>query len=342
MYYNNKMKIKSGNYIVKLAAAIMLLSFCWIILSGNTFNPDTISYVRMYEGTSGKHEIGFMFLCDLIYSLGRTYQEFRIIVYSIILFLLFIFAKRVKANCFWVFLLYLIYPLFLDGIQIRSALSYAIALVGVTLLYSNSKYNILKFILVIFLAGTIHYMALFYLVFIFSKLGINKKTFLKIVSMLTVILLVMLYLYPKSIVELIAFSSNKVKGNFIHHARIGIIVSIALHLGGFYLYRKEYIRQMNTGKWDSKYDIHYKINILMLLLVPFYAFSMNFFRIYRLMIFSNNAFIFNESIGQRKFTCSKVQLEAVLYVILLGIQQIYWSGLQKGFFDNNILFARFL
>lgn len=332
----NRIKIRSGNYILKQIVTILLLFFIWIILSGNTFNPDTLSYERMYVGNSGKHEIGFMIICQFGYMAEMTYQEFRIVIYSIILFLLLFFAKRMKADCLWIFLMYFIYPLFLDGIQIRSALAYAIALIGIMALYSKNEFSVIKFLIPIILAASMHYMAIFYVIFLFVKIKVNRKSLRNIMGGLAFALLIFLYVYPTIVIDIVSFSSDKVRDNFANHAGIGVVVPIFLHILGFYLYEKLYIKLINAGMQDEKFNIHYKINIFMLLLIPFYAFSMNFFRIYRLMIFANNVFISNKCNLKKGPKLLKVQLATIGYILLLGILQIYLGGLQEDFFSNNI------
>ena len=154
-----------------------LAAYMFILMCLNTYTPDYEEYEKMYYNIFlfPDAEIGFQGLCLLGNFMGLSYQEFRIlyaIVYSIIIYFAII---RMTPYPNFVLSIFLFWP-FIGGVSgIRQAMANSIMLFAIPFLYKSNKINILKYVLLIIIASTIHRSSLFYLLFIFSRMTIGTK-----------------------------------------------------------------------------------------------------------------------------------------------------------------------
>ena len=159
----------------------------------NTYTPDYEEYEKTYYAfyLYDYYEKGFWGLCALGNILGLSFQEFRILYAGIFSFFTLLAAKRLSPypNC--VLALFLLWP-FVPGVSgIRQTMANMIMCCGLPCLFKQGKMQIVKYVLWILLAWSIHQSSLFFLLFIFSRreFGAREKRLIIIIVLLGVFIM---------------------------------------------------------------------------------------------------------------------------------------------------------
>lgn len=212
-----------------------VISVVFIVLAtaGSVDNADYHNYYLWYNG--GWHpktvDIGYMFLSDTFSGLDLPYWFFLASIQCFCLGIyIFVISKYGKG--YHVFLLmYLIYQIFLDYVQIRNTI--AISLV-VLALYFLSKNNRLVTLLILILSATIHksMILMIPIVFIYSK----NKSFEKIIKMYFYMIIVfcgLIFLNGNqlpflSLISKLPFLAHKFEKYFSTKTRFGFVIPFAL------------------------------------------------------------------------------------------------------------------
>jgi hypothetical protein len=164
--------------------AFMLLLFMWILFWANTMNPDYFNYMRLYSDIqsgspvyveNGK-DIGFRIIIKLGIALGLSYEFFLSLIVIFAFLLIHSTVKQFCKNYNYVYLLYFIFPFFLDVVQIRNFLFMALFVYATKFLIDNSKKSKIKYVIIISLASLIHIIGILYLPMVL--IGVKKKNYL--------------------------------------------------------------------------------------------------------------------------------------------------------------------
>jgi hypothetical protein len=289
--------IKQNSKIV----AIILFCFLWILFGWNRGNVDYDNYVRGFSWAHGalrfNSEIGTQLLYKLFILIGLEYKHFLIITSLIGLLLINNTIKTYTKNVALVFSLYLIFPFVIDVVQSRGFLSMSIILYASQFIIEERKGGTLKYIILILLASSIHYSAIFYITFILIKhKDISYLTVLSLVLTITGLAIAFTNLIPKLLLVFVPL--EKVAHYLENRLNWGILVALVVYASNFFLVYYSYHKiksiqeQKNNGDITQKTGFQfvegvYKINILLLLLFILYVFNMIFFRLYRNILILN-------------------------------------------------------
>lgn len=159
----------------------------------------SLDYADANQGGYSRN-IGYTILNNVFGNIGFSYQEYKFIMSIVLLFLLLTFVKRITSHIPYVILLYIIYPFFMDIIQLRVFYTEVILIIAVYYL-SKCKNEVLGnviFLGLIAIAGMFHSMAWLWILFIPFRLLMQSKRF-KFVPWLFIITGVLLPFYANMI-----------------------------------------------------------------------------------------------------------------------------------------------
>jgi len=156
---------------------VLFLAYFWVLMGLNTYTPDYETYESMYDNILlyTNYEIGYQGLCLLGNFLGYSYQEFRMFYAALFCLFTLIASKRLSPYSNYVLAFFLIWPFFPGVSGLRQTMANMIVCCGIPCLFSEKKSSIIKYILWIALAWTIHQSALFYLVFLFARRSFGDR-----------------------------------------------------------------------------------------------------------------------------------------------------------------------
>lgn len=326
----------------------------------NYYNMDFNNYYTLYLGNSLEisdrdTEIGFQYLMLISNQFGLSFNAFRLILGLFGYILLANSINKFSKYLPYVLALYFIFPFPNDVIQIRNFFSMSIIIFSIRYLVANKRFNNIKFVTLIFLASTIHFTSLFYLIFLLAK-KFNKKTIVKIVVFVVPILIVLAFTPAFPI--LISLFSDDAKFMYYFSRRttygliavFGIVVMIFVT---FYIMYKQCIKQIeiidfNSRKKNGKYfnrdfyEMLMKINILLLLTTPLLIYDFNFIRLYR-NILPLNYIVFVDAIVLMRLNRNKAFNYFIVALFFVVFFFIYFYGLNADtqifpVFEDNILF----
>lgn len=141
-----------------------LANFIWlyfvILMCFSYTNNDTLIYQNIYKSSVYElwtKDIGFGKLLSLFHSLNFTYEMFRFTICFCALILMRMGVRKLlkKYECFY-WMIYFVYPLLLDNIEIRNFLAYSVLIFALPFLFDSKKRKILLFFILFFIAGLIH------------------------------------------------------------------------------------------------------------------------------------------------------------------------------------------
>lgn len=329
-----KIKMKKENMIPQAVflAVFFMLSFFIVYCEER---PDYFVYERIYNGVYPDHEWGYMFLNNLFWNTGFRFQQFL----AVISFFALLFTLRfLYFSCYAKLLIlvtYLWFPFFSDGVQIRSLLANTILYISFGYLFQKGKKGVCQYILCVFLAGSMHYYALIYIILLAAKVPFHKRQLLGSCMILSVtgIFLFKYTGFVPVIIEKI-FGTGKVLKNFQFETEIGFVIPAAVQFIQFWLFLQAYgwnkkIQGQDNGMAkiipmmkQSSADILLRANIwMMLALFPLYVFNVAFFRVYRCMHIVNIIFIFNTLYVKQKgkLLLTKNSIFLLFYILLAGV-----------------------
>lgn len=194
MNFSIKLKRNLGSI-----ALFILFLWSWTIFGFNTYNPDYKGYeVGYYSGFSGTAnstyignsvEIGFKLLCSVFNVLGVPYQFFLEIISFICLGIIVKCMKDYTLSPGLAYVAYLLYPFWMNVIQIRNFIVGVILMFAIRYLMSFDKVNVLKYVFLIMLAATIHSTSIVFLALMLVYIRDCKKV-MRISTMITGFLLI--------------------------------------------------------------------------------------------------------------------------------------------------------
>lgn len=348
--------------------SLLLVITLWILFGFNTGNADYATYERMFNGSLKPPDMGFEFLLGFFNLIGFTYQQFLIIISLICYAIIFISIKRYTENLSYVMALYFIYPFMFDVVQIRNFIAFTILLYGLQYLFTNNRIDIFKYIFFVLAASSIHFGFLFYLVLILVKFFSSWEKEFIIISTFVILTILLVYSGFLTVLMNNLFNSPKVTGWFEIRTHLGFLVPISVQIIVFlfvyvsYRKYKDNIKDQITNK-DSQtfvipnkkqkfitpssqiifFETIIKINIIMFLAFPFYAYVTYFFRLYRnilimnyIMIANSIQYFFKDKYERFFYGLSFILLVFMLLMYELGPESYY--TVFKAIFENNILF----
>lgn len=333
----------------KVLFGIQIL-WMWILQALNTgaidfninediFNVAT-SEVNILSNQGGIYSL----LCYYFRSHGYSYVFMNSILVTIALILIFITIKKYTKNVCFVTSLLFIYPFVDNVIQKRSFLASSIIIFAIPYLFKKSKANIIKFILLCFLAAQIHVSAFIYMLFVMVPFMSYEKMFKNVLKIL-VLGIVMIPVLPK--IASFVFPSSKVELYF-SSLKIGVfdmIFWVCFNIGFIFLVCR--IKSNKNSDIDYITNIK-KIAIFSLIFLPLFYYEPTFIRIYRNLLVFNYIALSQIQMSGRKIYVSVLKSTTLIisYTVFafIVVYAIAGSGIEKmvfAIFENN-LFLRYL
>lgn len=289
---------KKNNNIIN----VLMLVFCIILVSGNTKTYDYEAFATQYYlGTKNYFEISYFLLSMLFSSLGFSFDLFKFIVLGGSFLLINTVAKKYLSSRLLLYFCYLLYPLAHDAYNIRNTIAMGIVVYAIMKLTEGGRKNQIKFFGLIILAASFHKVSLVYLVFIFVE-KLKNPTTMKYVFLFIIFEILgfsIFIIFHKNLLEVLAnyianltfvetvMSPDKL-GYLIHKGRFGFLLYGFINIGfiiALWLCLK--VKKIRDDSYNNFASSLFYINIILLLLIPFYALNSNFFRIYRNIIVLN-------------------------------------------------------
>jgi len=341
--------------------SFLLLFFMWILYWANTMNPDYVNYTNVYnEIQSGasvfdksNYEIGYRLIIQAAVLLGINYETYLAILTICSFLLIHSTVKKYCQNYNYIYLLYFIFPFFLDVVQIRNFIIMAIFIYASKYLYDYSIKSKLKYIILILLASTIHLAAMFYLPMVI--IGRNRKYLIHSVALLSILSCVFIVINNKQIPYInelaISMSSNEKIYNWLQiNTNWGFLQSWFLQTASFLmmlysrlmLKRKfpESIEHYKANKAVVFVELVYLINLMSFIYFPLYIFASTFARLMRNLLLLNyiSFAIVNENIrGRNKLLFNVFVVGYVLVFFLVELYIPYSEGVLDSILQNNLI-----
>ncbi|MDE7257109.1 MAG: EpsG family protein, partial [Clostridia bacterium] len=191
-----------------------------------------------------------------------------------------------KANENLVIGLFMSYLFFIDTIQIRNLIVESIFIFAARYLFTDKKFNTLKYIICIFIACLFHKIALIYLILLVCKLK-HRKPLINACFVLSVAAFLFFMVSRSSLRSLIILFTRilnlKTTYNFTE-TRLAFIPVIALYFAELFVmaYYRRKIKNSRFSCAEAKYlECIVEVQMLLAISLPLLLLNMNFYRIVR-------------------------------------------------------------
>lgn len=179
---------------------LILIFFTTFFLAFNTFNADYENYGRIYADYLNESTTGSNFVFGLICGLGNLlkldYQTFRCFLICFAVFSVFHFSRRYSKNVAFMIFLYMISGFIMDGIQFRQFTAMGVYLLFLPyLLQDDSKKGKILYIIGTLIATGIHTLFVFFFIFLLVK--VKKENRIKISVAVTLAVIVLFWILDK-------------------------------------------------------------------------------------------------------------------------------------------------
>lgn len=324
---------------------IVGISLVWFLsVFVNENYVDWVAYQQIFEKSTTLYytkDIGFGVLCYLLNRLGFEPISLRIVIFSVGFFLLNKALNKAKVNKLLFLLFYSYYPVPSDAIHLRTAIVSYISIYAIISYISDGKW--LKYVFLILFATLFHKMAVLYVPIVFiNKIEHDNKIikfFLLVVGILIIII--------GSNQFIISFLSNILlnvsksinlgnKNNFIGSGiENGWIIDWGLQLlflAMLFMIRRHF-KKKYLNRYDGVINKVFWINVIMLIFLPFYLISFDYFRLFRSILAVNYIAICLYiqdfySHGVRAISIKKVGafFISLFLVVLIGYMKVGYRG----------------
>lgn len=343
---------------------IMLIYMIVIFAYCNGGNPDLEIYRWIYNDSIYTKSYLFDFFMWVFKTMGLSFVVFKFFIGIFIVSVLYKTIKKTTSYVALVIGLFAIFPFMSTIAQLRNGMMMVIVLYAIIIFIQDPKHDIFSYAIRIIIASLIHPAALFYLVFVLTKIDYRKKkkgtivlVLLGIVAIEFVITNNLLYDFAKIFIKNPKYLAYFNYSNIIEQTTSevlnwkGKILPIIGQTMGYFCFRSIYkdfrnkliIYQGNNNMVNiSKCGIGYCFNIhqldminsmllLMFLITPFYLLNPTYFRMYKnvaLLIYIVDAqyLYYTFCIGKRTNRVIERHLMIVICAILAQAMTIYSQG----------------
>lgn len=282
-------KKNNALYAVALIVIFILMTFNY---DGPDIEVYRLTYGLVGESTSLQGAIsatymekGYAFIMYCANKIGLDFYSFRIILTFVCLTLFTSSIRYYKVNPNFIIGLYMAYLFFFDTIQLRNCIIQFIILFATRFLFGKSKLSIVKYIICIAVAGSIHTLSWLFLSLILIRFIKTKLGYQRIFIFATGLFVMCILLRPvlPQIVDELAKILKRGSGYFSGTLRFNYFIVMALHMLGlvpFYLYR----HKVTNEETKSKITFIMKVDIIIGVFLPLCFINSNFNRIFRNII----------------------------------------------------------
>ncbi|WP_195546393.1 EpsG family protein [Lacticaseibacillus paracasei] len=356
---DRKIVLSSGKNIKLSISSMVLVVFFMLIMGGNDFNPDTPVYNTIYNmGLNYTKNLGFAHIIVFFKAQGWSYNAIRLfLVVSGLLLISITIHRYVPAQYrSFTYILYFVFPFFIDAIQLRNFLIMCILVFTLPLLFNDRKIDKVIYVVLILLAGTIQQLADIYIPLVILYYAINNNKLKKIMKSLvglTTIIVLIVGLIPSLTLNLSSFVNNLLgdKVDDLSHYLVistrwgGSVYWVVIFLNIFILKLCLTYSTEIEGKYsDVKAILKYKLsdlarfilwmNLMYLFVLPLINVNVDFYRVYRnflifnYIVYTNVIFTYGKVVRRRD---KPVTITALVFVSLFFT--FTWQFLLSGQLD---------
>jgi len=178
----------------RISGAVLLVLTAILIGQGDAVtNPDYALYMNSYDYKLSNFEKGYTLLGNIGSSMGLSYGTFRMVIALISVAILIWGILRITSNLTFVAFFYAISMFTIDAIQVRNSFMLAIIVLAFSFLTKRDWKHYLTAAALIFLASTIHSLALaFFIPYLFSflKLAVQRTVGLIMIVLSLVMMII--------------------------------------------------------------------------------------------------------------------------------------------------------
>ena len=349
---------KHGKFI-----SFLLVLFMWVLYWSNNYNPDYIEYLRMYKSMevgasifSPEREFGYGILMKIFVTIGLDFDVFIMIDTFICYCLIHSTVKKYCDNYNYVYLLYFIFPFFIDVVQIRNFIVMSILIYSIRYLIEDYNIANIKYLFLILIASTIHIFALAYIPFILIKIDKNKYLirgiiFFTIFNNLIVLLNDRHIPFVDTILTSI-FRYDKIIFWLNSRTNWGFLVSWFMQIFSFSLVYfsikllRNHSQIIKENKLNSYYkhikfiEVVYLINLISFIYFPLYILGSTYTRLIRNVLvlnYTSFAIINDYEKGQKRLMFNSLVIIYVLFHFISQLYIPYKDIIINSILQNNIL-----
>ena len=281
----------------------IILSVMLLLVGGSYKMADYDVYKSMYSMISnveslnsldimtafgyGNADLGYLITNLIFYKLGFAFEEYRFMCFIIFIFLIMLMCEKNTRYLWLVLLLYLIYPLFMDGIQFRNTFVEMMLLFSICQLVKLKQKNFVIYILSLGVAATIHKIALIYIPFVVWML-IRKKYMGKLISYVFITIGACTPLFAETILSkidiiyLLLLEGGQYAGYVAQDFGIRRYIAYVCVLGMVLLSNYVYRNIKNNGKENIEYiKLIREFSLYLLAIAPIFVLSRELSRVPR-------------------------------------------------------------
>lgn len=361
--------------LIKKESKIIFFAFLvylWILFAWNIGSADYYTYSYYYvqsvneplfTGVFGV-EPGFQLFAKFANLLGLNYNGFLCIYSAAGLLLIASTIVKFTKKFNMVLVLYFIFPFCLDVVQIRSFMAMAIMIFAVRFLAQNGNINIIKYVLMIFIAALFHNAAIAYLVLLLVRIRDKRKLFWTTCFLVGIVCVIV---WLTAIFEINISVIERRQDYFVTRTSFAtnlmIICLFAFGAAIAILIQKFILRQRSLASTEAAKlsldrdimemsstqilfaDVIVKINIVIWIILPLVVFSTEFMRIYRgilpLTYIAISYIAITKIRPNTKLVRVATEVAFVAFVLLMFWFWIYYGLANQAFypiFEENALF----
>ena len=274
---------------------ILFFIFIWLLMGWNFWNGDYELYKEMYDYNDASslivsnYEFGYKYIMSMFLAKGKDFQYFFTCMSFLILLIFLIFILKFSKLPALVTTIFFLIFLPLDYVLLRNTIAFIIMLVAFAYLLKNIKNNKLIFIILVLLAGTIHFSAFFYIIFLLA-FRVTRISVIKVFIAIGVLLI--LYIVFKNILY-IYFPEVELRSNIYKNTWIMFFLYSTFQIINYFIIKLYTENQLNQSKTLNINIVIYNINTLLLFLIVFYFDMTIFVRIFRNIAFINIIYMTN-------------------------------------------------
>lgn len=355
---SHKVRSKKTRYLY--LEDVFCLGFLIVLMGCRSNGPDWDVYSWIYNSQLFKKDIGFGYFVLLCKKLNFSLYQMRLFIAFVGISLIYCTARKYLDRKYikWFYLIYVICPFFLDGIQLRNFIGMALLVFAVPFLVNGGWKGEMIYLILVILASLMQKTFLIYIPLVFINL-VSEDKFLRYLGFFVLIFFIILGLnknlvayFEALLLRLFADSLDGVSGFLTEMTNWGWLfswVSTALSIFTTGII-KESFRLSDDVAGKRFVEGVYLINLYTTIALPLYVMSTNFYRIGR-NVQVLNIVVFCLYFQNVKNKQIHTRRDNELFVILFVVMQIafiagyvlyaeYWDLIVLSAFRSNWFFIR--
>lgn len=271
-----------------------MLIFMWFLLAFRTGDADYGVYFSRFVSVNELSTITeplFTTYILFFHNLKLNFDYFIAITAALIVLCIAFFTWKNTPNPGAVIAMYMTVSYSVDGIQMRNTLAFCLILFGFNFLINCKRKKISAFLFSLFvlLGCLVHLASIFFIIFVFANKKIKRESLFLIVIAVDVVLYLLIILSSRSNI-ISSVSGSTIVSYLLSHANsihtlpkqiFVFSIKSLIYFALFYVLLKISNNKYLSKKQKKFIDIASKVNILSLLVIPFYFYSMDLYRIQR-------------------------------------------------------------